>query len=72
MKDAKGSQAKSSHDSDDRKKDGEGGHQGAGAVPRSPGIHRVAVVGGAPGEEWGYMRKKEKENKPTLSGLPCR
>ena len=22
--------------------------------------------------EWGYMRKKEKENKPTLSGRPCR
>ena len=37
-----------------------------------PWVHRVAVVGGAPGEEWGYMRKKEKENKPTLSGRPCR
>merc|ERR1711973_365576 len=48
LKDPSGSQAGSCHDSDNCEKDGEGGHQGAGAVPRSPGIHRVAVVGGAP------------------------
>ena len=47
LKDANGSQVGSCHDSDNCEKNGEGGHQGAGAAP---GIHRVAVVGGAPGE----------------------
>ena len=63
LKDAKGSQGGSRHDSNNCEKDGEGGNQGTGAVAVcgaaavpcgcSPWVHRVAVVRGAPGKEWG-------------------
>ena len=44
------------------------GHQGSGAAPR---VHRVAVVCGAPGGEWGYMGKQAKEKThPIWSTIP--
>ena len=75
LKDAKGSQGGSRHDSNNCEKDGEGGNQGTGAVAvrgtiavacgcsaaACPWVHRVAVVRGAPGEEWGNGEVSKKQ-----------